>query len=537
MVRLRAKVTERLAGSGQFKRSGQKKQACTNLDAIYMSVDMPHLPSASILLKHGSMLNYVWSFLIVTGIIAAALFGRLEAMVTGVFDICIKVVMVIALPLAGTIMLWLGIMRVMEKGGLMNVVARILSPLLRLIFPEIPKDHPAMGAITMNIAANMLGLGNAATPMGLKAMTHLQELNPNKQSASNAMCMFLALNTAGFTLLPMTSLNYLNAGGVQNPQSIILPTILATVCSTTAGILAALFFQRLPMFRAVPDDVVASTTAPSSAEAEKSKSEESTPKPYKMTLLRSILVYTAAAAFVFGAILEFMPEKRDAVLKFTGLQTLLTEADTVAKAASARQKELKEQAPAKAADQPQKEEPMWRKQLLKLSTLTIPFILIAVVLWALARGIPVFEEMAEGAKEGFGVVLRIMPFLLVMFVAIVCFRDSGALMLLEYALRPVLSLIGMPVDLFPLAVMRPLSGSGSSGFLNEIIFNPASTDHMRYTAAILFGSTETTFYVLAVYFGSVSIRRTRHALAAGLCADIVGMTAAITLGWLLFANR
>ncbi|WP_170156960.1 nucleoside recognition domain-containing protein [Roseimicrobium gellanilyticum] len=481
------------------------------------------------------MLNYVWSFLIVTGIIAAALFGRLDAMVTGVFDICIKVVMVIALPLAGTIMLWLGIMRVMEKGGMMNVVAKLLSPLLRILFPEVPKDHPAMGAITMNIAANMLGLGNAATPMGLKAMTHLQELNPNKQSASNAMCMFLALNTAGFTLLPMTSLNYLNAGGVQNPQSIILPTILATICSTTAGILAAMFFQRLPMFRPRPDDVVATAPTTSDAQPAASKSGEASAKPYRMPPVRAILVYGAASAFMFGALLEFLPEQRARVLEATGLQKLLTEADSDAKAAAAREKELKAQAPV-VVDQPKKEESVWRKQLLKLSTLTIPLILIGVVLWALARGIPVFEEMAEGAKEGFGVVTRIMPFLLVMFVAIVCFRDSGALMLIEYALRPVLSVIGMPVDLFPLAIMRPLSGSGSSGFLNEIIFNPASTDHLRYTAAILFGSTETTFYVLAVYFGSVSIRRTRHALAAGLCADAVGMTAAIALGWLLFAR-
>ena len=254
-----------------------------------------------------------------------------------------------------------------------------------------------------------------------------------------------------------------------------------------------------------------------------------------MTPLRAILVYTAAAAFVFGAFLEFMPEQRTKVLEATGLQKLLTEADNDAKAAAAHEKEIKAQAPSVVA-QPKKEDPLWRKQLLKLSTLTIPLILLGVVLWALARGIPVFEEMAEGAKEGFGVVTRIMPFLLVMFVAIVCFRDSGALMLLEYALRPVLSAIGMPVELFPLAIMRPLSGSGSSGFLNEIIFNPTSTDHLRYTAAILFGSTETTFYVLAVYFGSVSIRRTRHALAAGLCADAVGMTVAIVMGYLFFAG-
>src|SRR6186713_1493474 len=207
-----------------------------------------------------AMLNYVWSFLLLTGLIAGALFGRLDSMVSGVFDVCKSVVMTIALPLAGVMMLWLGILRVMEKAGLMEIVARALSPILRFIFPDVPRDHPAMGAITMNIAANMLGLGTSATPMGLQAMGHLQELNPNKQSASNAMCMFLALNTAGFSLIPMSAITYLNSGGVKNPQAIIVPTIIATLLATITGILVAKFFQNLPVFRALPDEVVSTET-------------------------------------------------------------------------------------------------------------------------------------------------------------------------------------------------------------------------------------------------------------------------------------
>ncbi len=506
---------------------------------------MPHLPSAGICLKHPSMLNYVWSFLLITGIIAGALFGRLEFMVSELFVTCKAVVMTIALPLAGTIMMFLGIMRVMEKGGLMEIVARLLSPLLRRIFPEVPANHPAMGAMTMNIAANMIGLGNAATPLGLKAMQHLQELNPNKQSASNAMCMFLALNTAGFTLLPMTSLNYLNAGGVANPQQIIVPTIIATLLASITGIMAALFFQRLPMFRPKPDDF-APVDVPATAAAATSAggTSEKPAAPFKCPPLRTFLIWAAALAFIFGAVLQFIPEARETVLKGTGLRAVLDQAEANKKAAAERKTQLDAEKKAAAAAPAVSEgatahpdeTPGWRKNLLTLSTLTIPAILIGVVLWALARGIPVFEEMAEGAKEGFGVVTRIMPFLLVMFVAISCFRDSGALMLLEYLVRPFLMLVGMPAEIFPLAVMRPLSGSGSSGFLTEIILNPANTDHLRYTGAILFGSTETTFYVLAVYFGSVSIRRTRHALAAGLCADLVGMSTAVFLGWLLFAR-
>jgi spore maturation protein SpmA len=529
MVRLRAKVTERLAGRGQFKRTGRKKQACTNLEAIYMSAGIPHLPSAGILLKHEAMLNYVWSSLLITGIIAGALFGRLEVMVSSVFETCKTVVLGIALPLAGIMMLWLGILRVMEKCGLMEVVARLLSPLLRRIFPDVPPGHPAMGAITMNIASNMLGLGNSSTPLGLKAMQHLQELNPHKQTASNAMCMFLALNTAGFAILPMTSINYLSAAGVKNPQIIIAPAIIASLLATITGVLAAKFFQRLPMFRITPDDA---------SVAESGDANPVTPKTFRLTPLRTACIAIAAIAFALGALLEFMPEKREDILRVTGMRTLLDSAAAKKKAADERKTELKAESAAASTSTAVVEEevPWWRQGLLGVSAIAVPAILLVVVLWGLARGVPVYEEMVEGAKEGFGVATRIMPFLVVMLAALTLFRESGALMLLEYALRPTLALIGMPVELFPLAVMRPLSGSGSAGLLNEVILNPASSDFLRYTAAVLFGSTETTFYVLAVYFGSVSIRRTRHALAAGLCADTVGMSAAIFLGWLLFAT-
>ena len=477
------------------------------------------------------MLNYVWSFLLITGIIAGSLFGRLEVMVSSVFDTCKAVVLDIALPLAGIMMLWLGILRVMEKSGLMEVVARLLSPILRLIFPDVPAKHPAMGAITMNIASNMLGLGNSSTPLGLKAMQHLQELNPHKQSASNAMCMFLTLNTAGFALIPMTSINYLSAGGVRSPQEIIAPTVIATLMATIVGVICAKFFQRLPMFRVVPDDVESAPPVTGAAPA-------TTAKPFRLTALRATVIMVAALVFAFGAVLQFIPGQRAEFLKATGLQTLLNTAAEKKKIADDRKAELKQQAPAsESATDDKSTLPWWRHGLLGISVIAIPCILLIVILWGLGRGVPVYEEMVEGAKEGFGVATRIMPFLVVMLAALALFRESGALMLLELALRPLLNLIGMPVELFPLAVLRPLSGSGSAGLLNEIILNPASTDFLRYTAAILFGSTETTFYVLAVYFGSVSIRRTRHALASGLCADLVGMTSAVVLGYLMFGSR
>jgi spore maturation protein SpmA len=469
-----------------------------------------------------AMLNYVWSFLLLTGLIAGALFGRLEPMLKSVFETCSFVVTGIALPLAGIMMLWLGVLRVMEKAGLMEVVARALSPLLRLIFPDVPRNHPAMGSITMNIAANMLGLGNAATPMGLKAMEHLQELNPHKQSASNAMCMFLALNTAGFALIPISAITYLNAGGVASPHSIIGPAIIATFCATIAGIIAAKLFQGLPMFRVLPDDDAAPGRTENGAQAARAASGPS--------VFRMLLICIAAGGFLFGAVLQFAPSFRERVLKVTGMTATLEAAAERKHVAEQRKAEL---ASADAAA-PVAEASWWRTAILGVSVIAIPAILLIVILWGLARGVPVYEEMVEGAKEGFGVATRIMPFLVVMLTGMIVFRESGALMLLEHVLRPVLNLIGMPVELFPLAIMRPLSGSGSVGLLNDIILNPASTDFLRYTAAILYGSTETTFYVLAVYFGSVSIRRTRHALAAGLCADVVGMTAAVLLGRMMF---
>ncbi|MFZ4764291.1 MAG: nucleoside recognition domain-containing protein, partial [Roseimicrobium sp.] len=368
------------------------------------------------------MLNYVWSFLLLVGLVAGALFGRLEGMVTSVFDVCKTVVLDIALPLAGLMMLWLGILRVMEKSGLMEVVAWVLSPVLRRLFPEVPTDHPAMGAMTMNIAANMLGLGNSATPLGLKAMTHLQELNPNKQSASNAMCMFLALNTAGFSLIPMTAINYLNAGGVKNPQAIIAPTIIATLLASIMGVLAAKFLQRLPVFRALPD------------EEQRAEGQGSAPVAFRLSLTRRVLLVLAAAGFLFGVMLQFSPEARKQVLAATGMTAMLDAASERKHVAEQRKVELKKTAPVETSAAEQ--ESGVRKVLLNLSVIAIPAIFMITALWGLARGVPVYEEMVEGAKEGFGVATRIMPFLVVMLTAMVIFRESGALLLLEFALRP-----------------------------------------------------------------------------------------------------
>lgn len=471
------------------------------------------------------MLNAVWSFLALTGLVAAALLGNLGTMMDSVFVTCESVVMKIALPLAGKMMLWLGVLKVMEKAGMMEAIARAMSPVLRRLFPEVPATHPAMGAITMNISANLLGLGNSATPMGLKAMGHLQELNPHKRSASNAMCMFLAINTAGITLIPFQAITFLSNGGMKNPYAIIGPTLLATLCAATVAVVSAKFLQRLPVFRQEPD--AGETEAGPETGRPAGASGRST--------VGRLLILLTALAFGVGMWFEFAPAHRAVFLEKTGLKHLIETAAARKAGAERRAAELKAEKQVASAVAPD-DRSAFRRALENLSVVAIPLVLLATVLVGLAKRVPVYEAAVEGAKEGFEIAVRIMPFLVIMLTGMTLFRDSGALLLLEHLLRPVLDLIRLPVELLPMAIMRPLSGSGSSGLLNELILRPGASDFLKYTAAIMYGSTETTFYVLAVYFGSVGIRKIRHALALGIIADVVGMTCAVTMGWLLFGG-
>ena len=436
------------------------------------------------------MLNYIWTFLVVSGLLVAGLLGRFTGD-SGVIAECLKMaekaVMNIALPMAGMMMFWLGVLRVMEKAGLLEIIVRLLSPVMRRIFPEVPAEHPALSAIVMNWTANMLGLGNMATPMGLKAMSALQELNPNKQHASNSMATFLALNTGAFTLIPMTVINYLNAAGVKNPYEIIVPTICSSACATIAAVFAAKFFQRLPMFQ-----ISASELAESASE-QTMTAEQARP----MSGVMKLMIGFIALSFALIAVLELAPPSwRETLLTKTGIAGVMAAAEKPATAAVVAATET---APA--------EVPVIRRVMNGVSGLAIPGILLLTLCVAMGRGVKIYEEFVEGAKEGFGVVTRIMPFLVTMLAALAIFRASGMLNLLQSTLRPLLSLVGFPVELLPLALMRPLSGSGATGLLNEILLNPQSSGLLKYTASILYGSTETTFYVIAVYFGSVGIRK------------------------------
>jgi len=469
------------------------------------------------------MLNYIWASLIIIGLLVAGLLGRFtgdSGVISSALSMSKMAVMDIALPLAGMMMFWLGIMRLMEKAGLLDFAARALSPIMRRLFPDVPRDHPAMSAMIMNLAANMLGLGNNATPLGLKAMTHLQELNPNKDTASNAMVTFLAMNTAAFTLIPMTVINYLSAAGVKGAYQIIVPTILATACTTLTAIFAAKALQNLPAFRIQPGHAETVTAAPDSVAP-----EEST----RMSRLGKVFLVILLSLFAVGVVLELAaPSLRQSVLEATGLSQVIEAADQRAAAA-------KDALKVGAGDETNPAAGLIRRLMDGASGVAIPLLMIITLGIALARRVKVYEEFVEGAKEGFAVATRIMPFLVAMLAALAIFRSSGALLLLEYVLTPLLNLVAFPVELLPMALMRPLSGSGSLGILNELLARTDILEYLKYTAAIMFGSTETTFYVLAVYFGSISIRKTRHALAAGLTADFVGLMMSVIIGRLMFA--
>ncbi len=464
------------------------------------------------------MLNLIWALLLLTGLVAAAWFGRFSGdngVTASALAMTETAVMGIALPLAGMMMFWLGIMRLMEKAGLLEAAARMVAPLMRRLFPDVPANHPAMSSMILNLSANMLGLGNSATPLGLKAMTHLQELNPHKQTASNAMVTFLAMNTAAFTLLPSSVINYLTAAGVKGAHQVIVPTILATAGTTLTAILVARGLQGLPIFRSHPD-VTDAESAATEATADSLR-----PAGRKTCLLTGLLLLLFGA----GLILELGPPAlRGQVLDATGLSQVLEASQQRAQAPAAA---------VEAADTPT-EPPAWRRLMNAASGAAIPLLLVGTLAIALNRGVKVYEEFVEGAKEGFAMATRIMPFLVAMLVALAIFRSSGALLILELLLAPLLGLIGFPVELLPMALMRPLSGSGSVGVLNEILTRPEASETLKFTAAIMFGSTETTFYVLAVYFGSVGVRKIRHAIVAGLTADAVGMMLSVVIGRLMF---
>ncbi|MEP6668909.1 MAG: nucleoside recognition domain-containing protein [Chthoniobacter sp.] len=455
------------------------------------------------------MLNWIWLAFLLIAVLVGGFNGKLPQMTTGVFETASDAVMKIALPLVGVMAIWLGIMRLAERSGLVQFIARALRPLLRLLFPEVPPDHPAMGAIVMNMAANMLGLGNAATPLGLRAMSLLEKLNPRPGTATNAMCTFLAINTASIQLVPTTAIAILAVNHAQNPTAIFLPALLATCIAACSGVCAAKVLERLPMFRAKDEGGAEALRDVHGAMGATMKDEETaaatTTVPVEEVAVEKVEVsplHPIGAIALVAFVLCF-------VWMFARLTWLAPSADLA-------------------------EKPDWLRPLLVISMLAVPFLLSFFPLYAALRGVKVYEQFVEGAKEAFGVGMRIVPFLVAMLVAIRLLRDSGVIAQVTDTLTPVLAALRFPADLLPMVLMRPLSGSATQGLFVELVQHLGPDNIVSRMAATIYGSTETTFYVIAVYFGSVAVRQTRHAILAGLTADTVAVIASITLCRLFF---
>jgi spore maturation protein SpmA len=442
------------------------------------------------------VLNYIWLALVLLAVAIGGWNDRLKDVTGGALDGA-KTAVTIALGLWGIMALWLGVMRLAERAGLVQRIAYGLRPLMQRLFPEVPPDHPAMGSMLMNMAANMLGLGNAATPLGLRAMRDLETLNPRPGIASNAMCTFLAINTSSVQLIPATAIAILAAAGSTRPTAIVGTAFFATLCAATVAVLSAKFFERLSIFQ--PRRTI--------TDGEKQASPEKTP---------------TAAAFDDDT-LSTPPLSRPAPWGMVAL-VLLTVFFVMLFARMVMPDLFRLPMPTDPALQN-----AFARMVNALSILAIPFLLSFFPVYAAARGIKVYDEFVEGAKEAFNVIMRIIPFLVTMLVAIGMFKGAGGIDLLTKMLSPILTPLHFPTDLVPLALMRPLSGSGTLALLTDVVHRLGPDNIVSLTAATIYGSTETTFYVAAVYFGAVGIKQTRHAIPAGLLADLTGVIASVII--------
>ncbi len=409
------------------------------------------------------MLNYIWlGFFLAAFLSCIYQFfvrdnnGIFAQVVQATFDMA-SLSVEIALGLVGVLCLWLGFFTIAERAGFVELLTKAFRPLFKKLMPEVPSNHPAIGSVTMNMAANMLGLDNAATPLGLKAMQDLQELNPNKAIASNAQILFLVLNTSSVTLLPVTIFLFRAQQGSVDPTAVFIPILLATCCSTLAGLLIVAFIQRLNLFN------------------------------------KTVLFYLLGFGALIGLLLAFLLGESSVSL--------------------AERSSL-------------------------LGNLLLLLIIITFLVMGFLRKVNVYDAFIDGAKQGFDVALKIIPYLVAMLVAIGVLRASMVLDIVLKSIEKVVIALGLNPDFIaalPTALMRPFSGSGARAMLLETMNNYGVDSFAANVAAIVQGSTETTFYVLAVYFGSVGINRVRHAIGCGLFADLAGIIAAITLGYWFFA--
>jgi spore maturation protein SpmA len=408
-------------------------------------------------------LNIVWiAFFIVAFVIALYKFLFLhdtevfKTLVDGMFDSAKGSVIDVAFPLAGTMVFFLGLMNIAERAGAINWIARLLNPFMKRLFPEVPDKHPAMGQMVMNFSANMLGLDNAATPFGLKAMESLQSINPDKEKATNAQIMFLVLHTSGLTLIPLTIISYRLAAGSTEAASIFIPCVLATICTTLASIFIVGFKQKLK---------------------------------WDKVLLTWLLGLVAMVAGMLFFVQQMGAEQKEIFSRVTGNMILL-------------------------------------------------LLVVLIIIGGMLKKINVFDAFIDGAKGGFDVILKIIPYLVGMLVAIRVFRDSGALGYMVDGLSWVIGLTGVDTAFtpaLPVAIMKPFSGSGARGLMIDVMKSNGPDSFVGKLASTFQGSADTTFYIIALYFGSVGIKKVRYAIWAGVLADLLGVVAAILIGYVFFS--
>lgn len=458
------------------------------------------------------MLNYVWIFLVLAAVLIGGVRLQFKEMTDGMIKAAENAV-TISIGLIGIMAMWLGVMRIAEKAGIVATASRILKPILKWLFPDVPEGHPAMCSMLMNIAANMLGLSNAATPLGLRAMKDLQSLNPNPTVATNAMCMFLAINTSSVQLIPMTAIAILASAGSENPTAIVGTSLVATLFSTMAGVATAKIMEKWRIFR-YPEE----------------KKQDDVHNNLEERINEGNTKNEGKIGDVNGKDLQNSLNLTNSIpLSKTGKFIIL-----IFFAFFAADFYLMVYNVNPADEQNLRTQSIFVRSIQSISILAIPFLFSFFTLIAALKRVKVYEEFVIGAKEGFEVAVRIIPYLVAILVAIGMFKSAGGIDLLSRLLSPVLNVIGFPPDLLPMALMRPLSGSATLGIFTDLVkqFGPDSL--IARTAGTLYGSTETTFYVVAIYFGSVNIRRMRHAVAAGLIADLTGIIAAVIVCKIVF---
>jgi spore maturation protein SpmA/spore maturation protein SpmB len=444
--------------------------------------------------------NVVWIGLLAVGVAFAALTGRLSAYTSGVLEQS-KAAVELAIGLVGAMALWLGVMKVAEASGLIHLVSKLVYPLTRLLFPGVPKNHPALSAITLNVAANALGLGNAATPFGLKAMEELEKLNSKRGVPTDDQATFVAMNTANVQLVPATVIALRSAAHSKDPTEIVGPTLLATACAMTAAIISARLLAGLGRFKsqfqtAEPKEA----SAPSADLAEGFTPIAVQPVPWnRRATVSALLVLFASVAVCVLAGVGFAAESPAPTQGFLGALRTLNAA---------------------------------------ISRAAIPVMLVGIPVFAFSMRVPAYERFVEGAKEGFWLAIRVLPYLVAILAAVGAFRASGAMDWVASTVGPYADRIGLPAEALPMVLVRPLSGSAANGICGSVFANPGlgPDSYVGRLVSVMNGSTETTFYVLAVYFGAVGIRRYRHALVAGLFADLTGFVASIAVVLAVFGR-